>query len=62
MTCTTWWIMASISFFVGLIMNLCSWLFMATVVGTFLALLGLGFVIAGWVLWTIGLVSYIRRR
>lgn len=62
MTCRTWWVIASVTFLVGMIMGLASNFVGVAAVSTYLALLNVGFVIAGWVLWGIGLVSYIRGR
>lgn len=62
MTCRTWWIMASISFLVGMIMSALGHIFIEAAVGLYLALGACGFVVAGWVLWAIGLISYLRWR
>ena len=62
MTCRTWWIMASISFLVGMIMGGIGMLIGNDVTAAVLILLNWGFAIAGWVLWFIGLVNYIRWR
>ena len=62
MTCRTWWIIASIGFWVGMIMGLFSSIFAEAAAGLYLALLSCGFVVAGWVLWAIGLISYLRWR
>ena len=61
MTCRTWWIIASVTFLVGMIMGLVS-NFVGDAASLYLALLNVGFAAAGWVLWGIGLVSYIRGR
>lgn len=62
MTCRTWWIMASIAFLVGMIMGGIGMLIGNDVTAAVLILLNWGFAIAGWVLWVIGLVSYLRWR
>lgn len=62
MTCRTWWIIASISFLVGMIMGGCGYIFREAAIGMYFALLYLGFVVIGCVLWGIGLVSYLRGR
>ena len=62
MTCRTWWIIASVNFLVGMILGAFSYFVGNATANMILALLNVGFVIAGWVLWAIGLVSYIRWR
>lgn len=62
MTCRTWWIMASISFLVGMIMGGIGMIFSDAAFSVYLILLNWGLAIAGWVLWAIGLVSYLRWR
>lgn len=62
MTCRTWWIMASVSFLVGMIMGGIGMIFSDAAFSAYLILLNWGFAIAGWVLWAIGLVSYLRWR
>ena len=62
MTCRTWWIMASIAFLVGMIMGGISFILGEAAISVLFALLNWGFAIAGWVLWAIGLVSYLRWR
>ena len=62
MTCRTWWIMASVSFLVGMIMGGIGMIFNDAAFSVYLILLNWGFAIAGWVLWAIGLVSYFRWR
>lgn len=62
MTCRTWWIGASISFLVGMIMSALGYIFMEAAAGLYLALAACGFVVAGWVLWAVGLISYLRWR
>lgn len=62
MTCRTWWIMASISFLMGMIMSVLGYIFIEAAVGLYLALIACGFAAAGWVLWAIGLISYLKWR
>lgn len=62
MTCRTWWIIASFAFLVGMIMGGISTIFSGAALATYFALLNVCFVIAGWVLWGIGLVSHLRNR
>lgn len=57
MLCTKFWIAAAISFFVSMIFSLCTFVYG----GVFLILM-LMTVAAGWVLWVIGLVNYLRMR
>ena len=62
MACRTWWITASITFLVGMIMGLFGFIFKEATVGAYLVLGNIALVVAGWVLWVIGFVSYLRRR
>ena len=62
MTCRTWWIMASISFLVSIIMSACSHIFSEAAIAVYFVALMVGFVVAGWVLWAVGLVSYLKWR
>jgi hypothetical protein len=62
MRCKDWWIIASISFLVGLIMSALGYIFMETVAGLYLALIACGFVVSGWALWVVGMISYLRWR
>lgn len=62
MSSTKWWIMAATSFLVGMFMSVLSMITgLAGIAGVFV-ILNLVSVIVGWVLWTIGLVTYLRRR
>lgn len=49
---TIYWIIASVAFFVSMIMALFT--------GTIFAILNVAFCIAGWLLWVFGLVSRLR--
>lgn len=62
MTCRTWWFTASAMFLFGMIMGLVSHLLEDAASSVYFALLNVGFAVAGWVLWGVGLVSYIRGR
>lgn len=62
MTCTNYWIAASISFFVGMVMGLFGMIFGAAAIGVYLVLANWILAGIGWVLWFIGLVNYIRYR
>lgn len=62
MTCRTWWISASITFLVGMIMGLISFIFKEAAISVYLALGNVGLAAAGWVLWIIGFISYLRWR
>lgn len=62
MKSTKWWIMASISFFVGMIVCLCGNIFKDSAIGVYFILLDCLFIITGWVLYAIGLVKYVRER
>ena len=62
MTCRTWWIIASIDFLVGMITLALGYIFMESVVGLYLLLGACGVIAAGWVLWVVGFVSYLRWR
>lgn len=62
MTCRTWWIMAMISFAVGILMTVFSFIFRDVAAGVYFVLLNWGFVFIGWVLWGIGLVNYWVNR
>lgn len=61
MKSTKWFIMASISFFVGLIVCICGQIFKDTAIGVYLFLLDWACIIIGWVLYAIGLVKRIRK-
>ena len=62
MTCRTWWIMASINFLVAMILSACSYIFSEAAIAVYLVALMIGFVVAGWVLWCVGLISYLKWR
>ena len=62
MTCTNYWIAASISFFVGMVMGLCGIIFREAAIGAYLVLANWVLVGIGWVLYFIGLVNYFRWR
>lgn len=62
MTCRIWWIIAMISFLVGMVFSAFAFIFMEVAAGLYLSLVACGFVAAGWVLWIIGLVSYLKWR
>ena len=62
MTCKTWWIIASIDFLVGMIMLALGYILLKSVVGLYLLLGACGVIAAGWVLWIVGFVSYLRWR
>lgn len=55
---TVTWIIASISFFVSMLMFACGWIF-AGAIATFTTL-GLALVVSGWVLWFTGLVFRLK--
>ena len=62
MMCRNYWIAASVSFFVSMIFSLCSLVFGAAAFGGVFVIGLLTTVVLGWVLWFIGLVSYLRMR
>ena len=62
MSSVTVWIIASIVFFVSMIMFACGWLITNAAVAGMFCCIGIGMVCAGWILWGIGLVNYIRHR
>lgn len=62
MMCRNYWIAASVSFFVSMIFSLCSFVFGVAAFGGVFVIGLLATVVLGWVLWTIGLVNYLRRR
>ena len=62
MNSATWWIMAAISFMISMILSAVYMFVNNADAAVILSLLQLGFVISGWVLWIIGLVSRFRRR
>ena len=62
MTCTNYWIASSISFCVSIIMWIIGIFVKGIDAAVFCLLMNWIFAIAGWVLWIIGLVNYIRNR
>lgn len=62
MKATRYWIAASVSFAISMVMSLLSWALMGTPVVTIFVALLLASVVTGWVLWVIGLINYLRRR
>lgn len=62
MTCRTWWITASIAFLVGMIMGGIGFIFKEATFSVYLVLGNVALAVAGWVLWIIGFISYLRWR